>query len=167
MKIEELKSLISVTEKQNKDLKIQIDSDGSNAKKDLIERNEELLVLQAKEDDHIKEKELLKSQIVSKDESFNELKGSLVVHEKNIKTLTELKAGLEKEISSLKDSQNVSTLEVLRLQDSSRKNEEVLNELKKKLECENDRNEELIEKIEQLEKNHKAEQEEKEYSFEL
>ena len=164
--IEELKSLISVTEKQNKDLKIQIDSDGSNAKKDLIERNEELLVLQAKEDDHIKEKELLKSQIVSKDESFNELKGSLVVHEKNIKTLTELKAGLEKEISSLKDSQNVSTLEVLRLQDSSRKNEEVLYELKKKLECENDRNEELIEKIEQLEKNHKAEQEEKEYSFE-
>jgi hypothetical protein len=34
------------------------------------------------------------------------------------------------------------------------------------LECENDRNEELIKKIEELEKNHKADQEKKEYSFE-
>ena len=164
--IEELKRLISVTEKQNKDFKTQIDSNGANAKKDLEERNEELLDLQAKEDDHRKEIELLKAQILSKDESFHELKGSLIVHEKNVKTLTELKAGLEKEISSLKDSQNVSSSEVLRLQDSSRKNEEVLNELKKKLECENDRNEELINKIEELEKTHKADQEEKEYSFE-
>ena len=164
--IEELKKIISSKERQNKDLKSHIESNGTNAEKELEQKNEELSVLQAREDDHIKELSLLKSQIVSKDESFNELKGSLIVHEKNIKTLTELKAGLEKEISSLKESQNVSSLEVSRLQDSSRKNEGVLNEFKNNLKCEKDRNEELNKKIEKLELNHKAEIEEREYSFE-
>ena len=164
--IEELKKLLSSKEKQNKDLQSQIESNGTNAEKDLQHRNEELLILQAREDDHIKELGLLKSQIVSKDDSFNELKGSLNVQEKNIKTLTELKAGLEKEISSLKDSQNVSSLEVSRLQDTSRKNEGILNELKSNLQCEKDRNEELNEKIEELELNHKSDIEKREYSFE-
>ena len=77
-------------EKENKALKNQIEQSGSEAEKDLQQRNEELVVLKDKMSSQAEELDLLKSQIVTKDESFNELRGSLSVSEKNIKTLSEL-----------------------------------------------------------------------------
>ena len=128
--VQELEADVSRRIKDNSEMQTQLDQSTSESLKELQERREDVNRLAEKlkiqESDLVK----IKNELECKNEDIQDANNKFSLSETNLTSMTEIKAGLEKEISSQKEATKHATAEVARLVAETDKKEVVMHELR-------------------------------------